>query len=444
MRVSIDNVVDIANQGIYIYMINPNVISSLSKFKLERENGFSNPIAYSSNFSENIDRVKVDDKRNKKVKETFNRINLAFSSALMEKDFDLNLSNIYPWFDELLLLNIFSTLVTKNDTEFENTGFKDVIFPSLQILKLDKIPNPTKKITNDKVMKNFRNALAHNDYSLFVNKDNRLSIIFRNNQYFTGVIAFEDIVPYIDKLPIDYNDEINLSLLRLAYDVRRGYIDKSQEHTNISGIIMQLNLIFNSNKEHYLDDYASSEYGKIYSADFECFWDSLDKEHIYEDYYKKYNRKYDGFTEDFPREILFPLIGKKPELIQMFIKTTSDILAEQNLAFDNKNKVRVPNEYFLTKIRNAVAHGHYMYDKEKDSFYFWDVDVKNDKERNRKKGDINFRAGIKREKLISFLSNDFFMENLKNDISFRDIVTSLQNVNIYDSFVSENRNNRLK
>ena len=128
----------------------------------------------------------------------------------------------------------------------------------------------------------------------------------------------------------------------------------------------------------------------------------------------------------------------------MFIKTTSDILAEQNLAFDNKNKVRVPNEYFLTKIRNAVAHGHYMYDKEKDSFYFWDVDVKNDKERNRRKGDINFRAGIKREKLISFLSNDFFMENLKNDISFRDIVTSLQNVNIYDSFVSENRNNRLK
>ena len=195
MRVSIDNVVDIANQGIYIYMINPNVISSLSKFKLERENGFSNPIAYSSNFSENIDRVKVDDKRNKKVKETFNRINLAFSSALKEKDFDLNLSNIYPWFDELLLLNIFSTLVTKNDTEFENTGFKDVIFPSLQILKLDKIPNPTKKITNDKVMKNFRNALAHNDYSLIVNKDNRLCIIFRNNQYFTGVIAFEDIVP---------------------------------------------------------------------------------------------------------------------------------------------------------------------------------------------------------------------------------------------------------
>ena len=54
----------------------------------------------------------------------------------------------------------------------------------------------------------------------------------------------------------------------------------------------------------------------------------------------------------------------------MFIKTTSDILAEQNLAFDNKNKVRVPNEYFLTKIRNAVAHGHYMYDKEKDSFYY--------------------------------------------------------------------------
>ena len=61
MRVSIDNVVDIANQGIYIYMINPNVISSLSKFKLERENSFSNPIVYSSNFSENIDRVKVDD-----------------------------------------------------------------------------------------------------------------------------------------------------------------------------------------------------------------------------------------------------------------------------------------------------------------------------------------------------------------------------------------------
>ena len=159
---------------------------------------------------------------------------------------------------------------------------------------------------------------------------------------------------------------------------------------------------------------------------------------------KAYNRKYDSFTEDFPREILLSLIGKKPELIQMFIKTTSDILAEQNLAFDNKNKVRVPNEYFLTKIRNAVAHGHYMYDKEKDSFYFWDVDVKNDKERNRRKGDINFRAGIKREKLISFLSNDFFMENLKNDISFRDIVTSLQNVNMYDSFVSENRNNRLK
>ena len=70
--------------------------------------------------------------------------------------------------------------------------------------------------------------------------------------------------------------------------------------------------------------------------------------------------------------------------------------------------------------------------------------MKNDKERNRIKGDINFRAGIKREKLINFLSNDFFMENLKNDISFRDIVTSLQNVKIYDSFVSENRNNRLK
>ena len=444
MRVDIDNVIDIANQGLYIYMINPNVISTLTRFKLERENNFTSPVMYSSNFSENIDRVKVDDKRNKKVKETFNRINLAFSASLMEQDFDLNLKNIYPWFEEFLLLNIFSTLVTKNDADFENSNFKDVIFPSLQILKLDKIPNPTKKITNDKVMKNFRNALAHNDYSLFVNKENKLCIIFRNNQYFTGVIEFEDIIPYFDKLPIDYTDDINLSLLRLSYDVRNGYIDKSEPHINLSGIIMQLNLIFNSNKEHYLDDYASSEYGKIYSADFECFWDSLDKEHIYEDYYKKYNRKYDSFTEEFPKEILLSLIGKKPELIRQFIKTTSDILAEQHLAFDNKNRVRVPNEHFLTKIRNAVAHGHYMYDREKDSFYFWDVDVKNDNERNRKKGDINFRAGIKRELLIKFLSNDFFMENLKNDISFRDIVKGLQATNMYDSFVSENRNNRLK
>ena len=200
MRVSIDNVVDIANQGIYIYMINPNVISSLSKFKLERENSFSNPIVYSSNFSENIDRVKVDDKRNKKVKETFNRINLAFSSALMEKDFDLNLSNIYPWFDELLLLNIFSTLVTKNDTEFENTGFKDVIFPSLQILKLDKIPNPTKKITNDKVMKNFRNALAHNDYSLFVNKDNRLCALAALSVHIATFFCFKSPILFCSNL----------------------------------------------------------------------------------------------------------------------------------------------------------------------------------------------------------------------------------------------------
>lgn len=444
MKVNIDKVIEIANQGLYIYMIDPNVLVSLSNFKLERGMPFSSSIIYSDSFSENIGKVSVDDKRNAKLKEAYNKINLSFSMDLMNKEFDLELKNIYPWFEDMLLLNLFSTIVTRNNTEFEGSMFKDVIFPTLNILKLDKVPNPTKKITNDRVMKNFRNALAHNDYSLFVNKDNQLCIVFRNNQYFTGVISFRDIIPYFDKLPIDYNDEINRSLLKLFYEIRDGKIETNNSFNDIAGIILQLNLIFNSNKEHYLDDYASNEYGKIYSFDFECYWDSLDKEYIYEDYYKRFNRKYSYYTEEFPKEILVHIIARKPELAQKFIKTTSEILEEQHLALDKKNGVRIPNEFFLDKIRNAVAHGYYMYDDESDSFYFWDRDVKNNSERNRKKGDVNFRAKIGREKLKSFLTNDFFMNNIKNSISFKEIIPKVQMPNMYDSFISETRNNRLR
>ncbi len=324
----------------------------------------------------------------------FNLSNLNFIDNLKQNKIK-NKEEISPF----VRLSLYSLFDTKIDNKINEEIIQNYDFQTLNIIKNDSEIRDKVKIFN-----RIRNALAHDQFYIFKEND-KLYFCLENKSYFKATIELDEL----------------FSLFDLLLDNPIDSIDFNEEKQNkILADELLLNLIFNSNKDHFLTKYREVDYEKLDASGFDSDWINAETEKEKElsrkifkfkstEDEKKFYQEYGVPYEKFSFKNKFRYLKNKLRLVREPRYTriqfgNSEYLVDFLLmSYDKANNLHIPNFVLLTKLRNAVAHGHYDYYENEDIFVFYD-----------KKGNnhANFNTFITREDLETFLNNPLFLETL--------------------------------
>ena len=294
-----------------------------------------------------------------------------------------------------------STIQTMSDyVDIDSSVIDSQTFKTLVIKKCEGIENINNKSADElglgklKIISKIRNGLAHNQFFLEVSDDNKVNLNIKNGNHFECQIEYDEFVSIWSTV---FNNLFTKDIVELIKEVEKtGVIDNAAQET-VDKIL--LNLLFNNNKEHYLDDYKKDEYFTVDTSDFKTNWFEAKKSNVLINKLGNYEIHFiDDESEriiknEYSRFCNILLYKKNPHKLKY-------IFDVNKTAFDLQNQVHIPNTIFLSKLRNAVAHGNYY--PEKGNYVFYD----DHKEK------LKFTAVIERDKMIDFLLNDVFLEPL--------------------------------
>ncbi len=327
----------------------------------------------------------------------FNLSNLNFIDCIInDENMEISYENISP-FVKLGLYSLFDSKIN-NQVNLENLDIFN--FSTLSILK----NNSNEILSNEKILKKIRNGLTHDQFYIYTENE-QLYLHFNNKNYFEATISLNEVFSLFDSV-------LDCPLKKIDFT------NKEQMHILADEIL--LNLIFNNNKDHFLTEYKSEDYCKIDASVFSSQWIDVENRKSREfanilflfknDDDKKLFRFEYGNSFNVFRSSNKKLFQRKNKVIykdynMSYITLTIPryLVDFELMSYDQSNNIHIPTNVLLNKLRNAVAHGHFLYDDEINSFMFYDS-----------KGNQtpNFTTLISRENLERFLYNPLFINTL--------------------------------
>ena len=319
----------------------------------------------------------------------FNLSNLNFIDNLKNNNISIKTKEDISPFVRLSLYSLY-------DTKIDNNIDQDKIFDFKTLNIIINIGDITDKV---KIFNTIRNALVHDQFYVFEEND-KLYLHIKNKNYFEGIVELDEVFKLFDVLLDNPIDKINF---------------EDQNQTRILADELLLNLIFNSNKDHFLTKYREEDYEKIDSSGFDTDWINVERERkpFFNRKIFKFKNEEDkqrfcnehNLTYKTPKQYTnsFRLV-KEAKFSSLRLGDEECLIDFSLMSYDRANKIHVPNFVLFTKLRNAVAHGHYEYVENEDIFVFYD--------RKKSQSHANFNTFIKREDLEVFLHEPIFLETL--------------------------------
>ena len=353
----------------------------------------------SADFENNVILESVENERISSLSRTlFNLSNIEFCKKSIQSPKEINAQTEISPFTKLGLYTYFDT---KINNEIDNHELDNYIFHTLDIIK----DSSGRMNSNSEILKRIRNGLAHDQFYIFP-KNDKLYIHINNKKYFEATIELEELFNFFDTI-------LNNPISHINFD------DESE--TKKIGFELLLSLIFNSNKDHFLNKYVLDSFSRIDASKFNSNWIEHDRESEKEfkstiftfNSPEEKNLFHDEYGQDkveinLKRSALSKIVGVKFKIFKdkkipyLFFRKNKYKVDLNIMSYDSIHDIHIPTNILMTKLRNSVAHGQYEYDEEMDSYIF----------HNYYKGTERFRTTITRKELEKFLLESQLIETV--------------------------------
>lgn len=323
------------------------------------------------------------------------KMNIEDKTVSVPEEYDRNDMKLFIYY-------VISTMINQDYVANINT-----IEEFQQIEFLENDDNYRCGVHNKKILANIRNALAHKSGS--IEMDDESNIIISNcTKYgdtikrFKVKIKEDTLIEILRKATLNHRNSDNNIIKELFSMIDDLENNKSIKNKNGSYVLL-LNLLFSFNKESTFDKYMNFSNVALDLSFLTVKNTRFEETDEYVNYFER--------NEVVPVTLEEELVYRKEEVDLakkgIFLNNSQSnkkcLWNSKKFAFDEQNKIYIPNEIVLEHIRNALSHGYIDID-DNNEFVIYD--------KGRPTAPKYFEMKISSERINEIIETDYFREGI--------------------------------
>lgn len=303
---------------------------------------------------------------------------------------------------KLFIYYVISTMINQ-DYVADINSIKE--FEQIEFLENDE--NYKCGIHNKKILVNMRNALTHKSGNIELDQEGNI-IISNSARYgktiknFKVKIKENILIEFLRKSTLNHRNSDNNTIKELFSMIDDLENDKIVKSKNASYVVL-LSLLFSFNKESLFDKYMNFSNTALDLSFLSVKNTGFEKTDEYVNYFEQHEIVPTSLEEELIYQKERVSLAKKGIFFNDSQNCKKCLWDSKRFAFDEENKIHIPNEIVLGHIRNALSHGYIDIDDNND-FLIYD--------KSRPTAPKYFEMKINNERINEIIKTDYFREGI--------------------------------